>query len=34
MALEWAWEWYEDYLRGGTNLQAVTREQIERYMQL
>ena len=33
-ALEWTWEWYEDYLRGGTNLQAVTREQIERYMQL
>ncbi len=33
-ALEWTWEWYEDYLRGGTNLQAVAREQIKRYMQL
>ena len=33
-ALEWTWEWYEDYLRGGTNLQAVTRDQIKRYMQL
>ena len=33
-ALEWAWEWYEDYLRGGSGLEAVTRDQIKRYMQL
>ena len=33
-ALEWVWEWYEDYLQGGSDLQAVTQDQIKRYMQL
>ena len=33
-ALEWTWEWYEDYLRGGSDLQAVSRDQIKRYIQL
>ena len=33
-ALKWVWEWYEDYLQGSSDLQAVTRDQIKRYMQL